>query len=163
MSPSTLPRPSLTAPLVSIGSVMNTNANANVLIVNDDEAALCSRQWELAVSGCSVLTTRTRKQLFDILNQQAIDVVLMETSLPDADGAALIKAIKAQYPDTQIVVTTEFESLEAAKEAIRLGAHDYLVKPILLDEIRRVVQRAAMQKKWALHRIPGQVSIPSIH
>ncbi len=161
MSLLTLPRPSLTVPLVSIGSTMKTSTN--VLIFNDDEAALCSRQWGLAAAGFSVLTTRTRKQLFDILNQQAIDVVLMETCLPDADGAVLIKAIKAQCPDTQIVVTTEYESLEAAKEAIRLGAYDYLVKPILLDEIRGVVQRAAMQKKWALHRIPGRVSIPSIH
>lgn len=90
-------------------------------------------------------------------------MVLMETCSSGADGPELIRAIKAQWSDTQIVVATESASLADAKEAIRRGAYDYLAKPVLLDEICGAVQRAAMQKKWTLQRIPGRVSIPSIH
>ena len=161
MSFVTLNRHSLIVLFVLLGFAMNTNAK--VLIMNEDEAALYSRQRVLAAAGFSVLTTKTRNQLFDILTQQAIDVVLMETCLPGADGPELVGAIKAQWPDTQIVVANESASLADAKEAIRLGAYDYLVKPVLFAEICGAVQRAAMQKKWALHRIPGRVSIPSIH
>ena len=155
-----LTRHSLIVLFVLIGFAMNTNAN--VLIVNENEAALFSRQQVLAAAGFSVLTARTRSDLFDVLTQQAIDVVLMDSFLPGVDGPRLIGTVKTQWPDTQIVVATESDSVSDAKEAIRLGASDYLVKPVLFDEIIGAVQRAALQKKWTLHLIAGEVPIAPI-
>lgn len=141
------------------GLAMNTRAK--VLILNEDGAGLLLCQQALAAAGFSVLTTQTRDQLFAILTQQMIDVVLLECC--SAEEIKLIGSIKAQWPDTQVVVATDSPSLANAKRAMGLGAYDYLAKPVLLGDICVAVQLAAVQKKWALHRITGQILIPSIH
>ena len=160
MSLATLSRHSLIALFVLLGFAMNTYAK--VMITNENEAASGSVHRVLVAAGFTVLTARTRHELFDLLTQQEVDVVLLESFLASSEGPELIRTIKAQWPDTQIVVATEYVSVAQAKESIRLGAHDYLVKPLELAEICGAVQRAALQKKWTLHLIAGEVPIASI-
>ena len=138
------------------------NTHAKVLITNENDVASDFRERVLTAAGFTVRTASTRNELFDLLTQQAIDVVLMESFLASSEGPELIRTIKAQWPDTQIVVATESACVADAKEAIRLGASDYLVKPLDFDEICGAVQRAALQKKWTLHLIAGEVPIASI-
>jgi DNA-binding NtrC family response regulator len=131
--------------------------------VKKDDAVLQFHHEVLVSEYFSVLTAKTRNEVLNILAQRGTDVVLMETSLPGADGLGLVRTIRELWPDTQIVVTTGFPSLEHAKEAFPLGAYDYLVKPVFPSEVCSAAQRATTQKKWTLRRISGRVPIPSIH
>ena len=133
---------------VLLGFAMNIHAK--VLIMNEDHAALCSSKRVLAAAGFSVLTARARSELIEILTQQTIDVVLMDTCLPSAEVAELIRAINAQWPATQIIVATESASMADAKEAIRLGAYDYLVKPISADRLLETLNHVAKKAHTVL-------------
>ena len=64
----------------------------------------------------------------------------------------VLKEIKQKWPDTEVVIITGYPSVETAKEAVRLGAFDYLSKPLGPDEVVSVASGAMTQKKWALHK-----------
>jgi DNA-binding NtrC family response regulator len=68
------------------------------------------------------------------------------------DGMAVLKTIKARWPATAVVIITGYPSIETAKEAVRLGAYNYLAKPVGPDEVINAANDAVMQKKWALQK-----------
>jgi DNA-binding NtrC family response regulator len=132
------------------------NSNAIVLVIDDDESVLRSYREALAGGDFTLQSARNVSEALGILAHQAIDVVLMEYLMPGADGLAVLRDIKAQWPDTEVVVITGSSSLERAKEAIRLGAYDFLAKPVSPQEISQAAEHAAIQKRWVLHRITSQ-------
>jgi len=70
--------------------------------------------------------------------------------MPDLDGMDVLKIIKERWPDSEVVVITGYPSIESAKEAVRLGACDYLAKPVGPDDIIKAANDAMVQKRWAL-------------
>jgi ActR/RegA family two-component response regulator len=64
----------------------------------------------------------------------------------------VLKAIKDKWPETEVVIITGYPSIETVKEAVRLGACDYLAKPVGPDDVFNAANDAVMQKKWTLHR-----------
>jgi DNA-binding NtrC family response regulator len=132
------------------------NSNAIVLVIDDDESVLRSYREALAGGDFTLQSASNVSEALGILAHQAIDVVLMEYLMPGADGLAVLRDIKAQWPDTEVVVITGSSSLERAKEAIRLGAYDFLAKPVSPQEISLAAEHAAIQKRWVLHRITSQ-------
>jgi len=132
------------------------NINARVLVVDDDELELRHYCRVLAGVSCAVLTARTGDKALEMLAHAAFDVVLMEYVIPGSEGHTVLRTIKDLWPDTEVVVITGAPSVGHAKEAIRLGACDYLAKPVPTDEIIKVAARAALQKKWALRRLPAR-------
>jgi DNA-binding NtrC family response regulator len=79
-------------------------------------------------------------------------VVLLDLRMPGMDGMAVLKAIKQRWPETEVVIITGYPTVESAKQAVRLGAYDYLAKPVGPDDVINVANGAMTQKKWALHR-----------
>ena len=86
------------------------------------------------------------------MEQRPADVVLLDLRMPGMDGMTVLKAIKERWPETEVVIITGYPSIETAKEAVRLGAYDYLAKPVGPDDVVSVATGAMTQKKWALHR-----------
>ena len=78
------------------------------------------------------------------------DAVLLDYRLPDIDGMEVIKRVKAQRPQTSVVVITGYSTISSAVEAMKLGAHDYLPKPFTDDEFKSAVEGALKTKKAAL-------------
>jgi DNA-binding NtrC family response regulator len=117
----------------------------------------------LASANFAVQAAKTGDEALEILAHRGFDVVLMEYLMPGSDGLAVLRAIKNLWPDTEVVVITGAPSVEHAKKAIRFGACDYLAKPVPPDEVSKAVARAAIQKKWALRRIPGRNSAQPTH
>jgi DNA-binding NtrC family response regulator len=62
----------------------------------------------------------------------------------------VLKIIKDRWPDSEVVVITGYPTIESAKEAVRLGAYDYLAKPVGPDDIVKAANDAIIQKRWAL-------------
>jgi two-component system response regulator HydG len=72
--------------------------------------------------------------------------------MPGMDGMSVLKAIKRDWPKSGVVVITGYPTLESAKEAMRLGAYDYLAKPVSPAEIISAANTAITQKRWALYQ-----------
>jgi DNA-binding NtrC family response regulator len=71
-----------------------------------------------------------------------IDLALLDWRLPDSDGLALLKSIRSSDPDTLVILMTAYASVEAAVEAMKQGAYDYVQKPFDLEEVALLVERA---------------------
>ena len=134
-----------------------------VLIV-DDEEEICKRlQRELQKEGCEVEYTTSPVGLIARLQNAKTEggpyeLVLLDIRMPKVSGFELLEEIRESGLDLDVIIITGYGDEEKAVEAIRLGAADYLVKPISLDELQtaifRVRQKRAGAKKATLrHRI----------
>jgi two-component system response regulator GlrR len=112
-----------------------------VLIVEDDEVFLRPLRRALELGGFEVLVAGSGEEALDCLKSEDVDLVLTDQRLPGMNGVTLVRQIKAEHPDVAIVVMTAYGTIEAAVEATRLGAEDYLVKPFESDEILLVLRR----------------------
>ena len=121
-----------------------------VLVVDDEEIICRSYARALASDHCNVEVAWSGKEALQAMEHHPVDVVLLELRMPGMDGMAVLKAIKAQWPDIEVVVITGNPSIESAKEAVTLGAYDYLAKPVGPDDVLQATNRAMMNKKWAL-------------
>ena len=115
----------------------------HVLVVDDDEAlrkACCrvASGMGFAVVGADSATTAR-----EILKHQRIDLLLLDLKLPGGGGLPLLEQVKALHPDTAVIVMTAFATVSSAVEAMRIGAGDYLTKPFALEELTKVLERAA--------------------
>ena len=75
------------------------------------------------------------------------DVVVMDIKMPGMDGIELLEKVKAEYPDTMVIIITAYGSIESAVKAMRIGASDYLLKPFKPDQLALVMERASHQKR----------------
>ena len=126
------------------------NDKANILIVDDEEVVRISHLRSLEGVECNARAAEGGNQAIDVMEQQPFDVVLLDLRMPDLDGMDLLKTIKQRWPDSEVVVITGYPSIETAKEAVRLGACNYLTKPLGPNEVLKAANDAINQKRWSL-------------
>jgi DNA-binding response OmpR family regulator len=115
-------------------------ASANVLVVDDETAIRYSVCKTLQRVGYQVHEAASGEEALEMLRGQHFDVVLTDIRMPQGiDGVELVRRIKDINPDTVVVLMTGYPSLTTAVEALRLGAHDYLIKPSSSADIRQSV------------------------
>jgi DNA-binding NtrC family response regulator len=124
----------------------------NILVVDDEEVVRLSHIRTLASIHCNVQVVRDGNEALQVMEQRPADVVLLDLRMPGMDGMSVLKMIKQKWPDTEVVIITGYPTVETAKEAVRLGAYDYLAKPVGPDDVINVANGAMTQKRWALHR-----------
>ncbi|MBE2269097.1 MAG: response regulator transcription factor [Anaerolinea sp.] len=116
--------------------------SASVLVVDDEAAIRYSVSKTLQRLGYSVREASNGEDALDIIRGETFDVVLTDIRMPPGlDGVELVRRIKDTDPDTIVILMTAYPSLNTAVEALRLGAHDYLIKPSSSQDIRASVQR----------------------
>lgn len=123
-----------------------------ILVVDDEEVVRLSHIRTLASVHCNVEVVKNGEEALQVMAQRPADVVLLDLRMPGMDGMAVLKTIKQSWPETEVVIITGYPNIETAKEAVRLGAYDYLAKPVGPDEVINVANGAMTQKKWALHK-----------
>jgi len=128
-----------------------------VLVVDDEEVVRLGYRRVLSADGFRVMAAGDGREALDLMGGDRFDVVLMDMRMPGMDGIELLRAIKDQWPESEVVVVTGYPSIETAKEAVKLGAYDYLAKPLVPEEVLRATTGAWMQKRWALQREPAAV------
>jgi DNA-binding NtrC family response regulator len=126
------------------------NDRANILIVDDEEVVRMSHLRSLAECNCTAQVAEDGNKALQVMEQEPFDVVLLDLRMPDLDGMDVLKVIKQRWPDSEVVVITGYPTIDSAKEAVRLGAHNYLAKPVGPDEVVKAANDAMMQKRWAL-------------
>lgn len=132
---------------------------SKILVVDDEEVVRLSHRRILAGDHCNVEAVLNGSDALRLMEQQAVDVVLLDLRMPGMDGMTILKTIKERWPEVEVVIITGYPSLETAKEAIQLGAYDYLTKPVDPDDVIKVASGAVLQKKWGLHKNPSPLEI----
>jgi len=126
------------------------NDKANILIVDDEEVVRLSHLRSLENTDCNARAAEDGRQAISVMEEQAFDVVLLDLRMPDLDGMDVLKTIKQRWPSSEVVVITGYPSIETAKQAVRLGAFNYLTKPLDPNELRKAANDAVTQKRWSL-------------
>jgi DNA-binding NtrC family response regulator len=127
-------------------------SEARILVV-DDEPVVCRSCREILVpDGHEVYAAYTGAEALRQIENADFDVALVDLKIPGCGGLSLVRAIRKASPQTEVVVITGYPSIENAKESIRLGAFDYVIKPFAPETVRSVVSQALMCKPWAMER-----------
>ncbi len=121
-----------------------------VIVLDDELAVQDLLRLRLERSGYQVLTAGTYDEFIQIMSGG--DVVLCDIILPGNDGLQALKWMRQHYPDVPVIMMTGEPTYETAAEAIRLGAYDYLAKPINKDELLATVIRSVAHRRLALDK-----------
>jgi DNA-binding NtrC family response regulator len=117
-----------------------------ILLTEDDTVAGELFTEVLEAQGYDVDRVETGERALEHLEKSSYDVLLMDVQLPGRSGLEVTRTARQLYPDLPVVVMTAFGSMETAIEAIQDGAFDYASKPIDIDDLKQVVQRAVLRR-----------------
>ena len=126
------------------------------ILVADDEAGLREFITDcLELDEHTVVAARDGKEAAKLLDERGFDLVLTDLKMPGLDGMALLRKVRAEQPEVEVIVMTAHGTVDNAVEAMKLGAFEYLQKPISgPDELRLLVARA-VERRELHNRVDG--------
>jgi DNA-binding NtrC family response regulator len=128
--------------------------NARILIVDDDPVITESLAELLRAHGHEVCAAPGESEAKNILDQDhGIQIVISDIALPGPSGLELLKHIRARHPAVAVILLTGYGSVEAAVQALRLGAVDFLTKPVAEEELRQAIERALRKQVLMAERV----------
>jgi two-component system response regulator AtoC len=142
--------------------VSQMNPTTKILVVDDEEVVRLSYLRALAGESCKVELVKNGSDALQMMGQRPFDVVLLDQRMPGMDGMSVLKTIKEKWPESEVIMITGYPAVESAKEAVTLGAYDYLAKPIAPDDVINAANGAMMHKRWML-RCDQQAQRVAIH
>jgi DNA-binding NtrC family response regulator len=137
-------------------------ARAHVLVVDDEPAILTTLRKALSLEGYDVDVAGGVGVAEERLGKRSYDIALLDVALPDGDGVALLEQMRASGNDTPVVMMSGHATIDAAVRATRLGALDFLEKPLSTDRLLLVVENTlrlvrAEEESRTLRRAAGQM------
>jgi len=128
---------------MAVGQVFTAERpiSATVLIVDDEDATRSLCHDVVTDSGLRTRTASTTEQALEILDQMPVDILITDLRVPQIGGLELLKRVRSNYPQTAVLVLTQYGTIESAVEATRLGAADYITKPFHIPELRSKLDR----------------------
>lgn len=120
--------------------------SSKILVVDDDISFCVMLKTFLEKKGFAVTNVFSAKEAETALENDSFDIVLTDIRLPDKDGIELLKLIKSKSFSTQVILMTGYTEIRTAVNAIKLGAFDYVGKPINPDEILHTINQALSKK-----------------
>ena len=128
----------------------NSNEQYTILLVEDEEICRQNLKRILNKEGYSVDESTSGVNALKLLNQQEYDLVLTDLKMKTVDGMEVLRASKALYPHTEVIMITGYATVHSAVEAMREGAYHYIAKPFQLNEVRKIVWEALLKRKLTL-------------
>lgn len=119
--------------------------NSPVLVVDDEPIVRESiRDW-LKNAGFDVVTAETGEEALAVIARQDISVMILDVRLPGKTGIKVLKEVKALKPQIKTIMISAYPSVELAVEAMKLGAVDYLIKPVAPDDLERLIRETLLK------------------
>jgi DNA-binding NtrC family response regulator len=126
---------------------MASATTGSLLVVDDDRHIQNAMADYLRSLGYRTETASTCGEAVGRMEEFPFQVVVCDVNLPDKDGFELLQWSRDNAPDTAVILLTGFGTIESAVEAIRMGAFDYLTKPVIDEELNLSIERAISQRK----------------
>lgn len=117
-----------------------------ILIVEDDRSMCEFLEVGLHKRGFEVKWTTDPRQVPDLLRSERVEVVVTDLNMPEMNGIDLTQQISGNRPDLPIIAITGFGTIESAVAVMRAGAYDFVVKPLEIDTLALVLQRAVQHR-----------------
>ncbi len=116
---------------------------AERLLIVEDEDTLCeSLQRVFVREGYEVDIAFSAESAFTLLETRSYDLIITDIILPGISGIELLTKYRKINPSQKVIIITAFASFSVAVEAIKAGATDFIIKPLMHDEMKKVVRRA---------------------
>lgn len=149
---------------------MKQKRQSRLLLVDDDLAHRTMLRVNLAEAGYSVMEAEDGDEVLPQLARQQVDLILLDMKMARMDGLATLVALQGAGCSLPVIVITAFSSVETAVEAMKLGAVDYISKPVDIEELKLIIEkaldflhlreendqlRARLQQRFSFDRIIG--------
>ena len=123
---------------------------ARILVADDEEGVRTFIAESLALDGHQVAEAGNGEAALQQLNARTFDLLITDLRMPNVDGMTLVRSVRAQQPELEVIVVTAHGSVETAVEAMKLGAFDYLQKPIDSPAEIRLLAARALERRHLL-------------
>lgn len=117
-----------------------------VLLVDDEKEFVSTLAERLEIRGLSVSVAFDGQEAMKIVEDEAFNVIVLDVRMPGLSGLELLKRIKTQKPDIPVILLTGHSATRDGIEGMRLGAFDYLMKPVDIDRLMEKMQEAVQGK-----------------
>lgn len=140
-------------------SALESRKDAKILVIEDERAFRELLEMELRRSGYKVETAGDGEEGLDKYRQEVFNVVLLDMRMPGMDGVEVLKQMRSESTIPEVIVFTGHGTIETAVECIKHGAYDYLTKPVKLDELEMVIDKACEKNRLRLENINLKLEI----
>jgi DNA-binding NtrC family response regulator len=118
----------------------------SILLVDDEVAFANNLQKLLSKRGYDVIVVYNGSDAVNVVGEKEFDVIVLDMKMPEMDGIATLKKIKQKMPHVEVVILTGHGSVESGIEGMQLGAFDFLIKPVRIDDLQEKVSEAYRRK-----------------
>lgn len=127
--------------------------NLEILFVDGDREQLSNIKAYLSPLGYKVMVIDDGLNALELVKEKGFGIVFTDLNIPSLSGLELTSAIKEYNPEIEIIITASHGDFESAIEALRLGSFDYILKPLKLDRVKRLVDRIIEKKTLSRENI----------
>ena len=114
---------------------MTEKLKAKVLLVDDEEDFLSTLAERLTTRGLKVSTANSGELALAKVEKEGFDLIILDLAMPGMDGLETLKRIKAKQPEAEIIILSGQGSIKTSIEAMKLGAEDFMEKPVNITEL----------------------------
>ena len=130
----------------------NYDMPPNILVMEDDLNVAKGLEMILSEEGYQVNLAGTGALSMQASNENRYDLLVADLRLPDIDGMEIIKQVKNDTPETEVVVITGYGTAATAVEAMKIGVHDFLSKPFTDDQIKSAINEALITQESKMEK-----------
>jgi signal transduction histidine kinase/FixJ family two-component response regulator len=124
-----------------------SNKDIRILVVDDEEVVLSLVRDALEDDGFTVFTASRAAEALELMESTGVDLIITDIRMPEMNGIEMIDVVRETMPTVAVIFTTGYANLNSAKDALRQGASDYILKPFELKEIRGAVNKVVERIK----------------
>lgn len=125
---------------------------ARILVVDDEPSIRLLLAEELAQEGYQVRSAGGGEEALAMLQERSFDLILLDLKMPRIDGLQVMREARRLAPDTVVIMLTAYATLDSAIQAVRHGAHDYLLKPSTTEQILASVNEGLAKRRQRLRQ-----------
>jgi DNA-binding NtrC family response regulator len=120
---------------------------ANILVTDDKESIRNILRVFLEMNDHQVALAESGEKALKLIEDNIFDIAIIDLKMEGMDGMALLKAIREVSPETEIVMITAYGTISTAVQAMRTGAYDFITKPLNLEELKLIIERALEKRE----------------
>lgn len=143
-------------------SMGQQSADEGTVLIVEDEAIVRDSLRDWLKDTYQVSTAETGEEALNLVEKQDFDILIIDVRLPGKNGLQVLSEVKEAKPQTKCIVITAYPQLELAVEAMKLGAIDYLVKPVAPERLERLLWETLVKGKAAKNKKVLDVNMPGL-
>lgn len=125
---------------------MEKKIKAKVLLVDDEEDFISTLSQRLKVRGLDVTGATCGEEALELVEEKTFDIIVLDLAMPGMDGLETLKTIKDKHPDAEIIMLSGHGTVKTSIEAMKLGADDFLEKPVDIKELLNKIEEASHKR-----------------